>query len=80
MASHMSTALKKNLDSHKQTPMKQRPESQLRAEAAYRARSQQVLIRLSDEEADALDRVRGERSRAGYVKALIEGATNTHKP
>jgi hypothetical protein len=51
--------------------MTMRTEAQKRAEAEYRAGLVQVLVRLTPDEAQALDRARGDLSRAAYLRTLL---------
>ena len=51
--------------------MKERSEAQLRADENYRAGFVQVLVRLTPGEAQALDKARGDLSRAAYLRALL---------
>lgn len=54
--------------------MAERLKSQVEAEKRREARFDQVLIRLRKEEAALIDAIRGDESRAGWIKAKAMAA------
>lgn len=48
-----------------------RTEAQRRADAAYRARSPAILLRLTPDDLSRLDALRGDQSRTAYAQAML---------
>jgi hypothetical protein len=57
-----------------------RTEAQRRADAAYRAKSTSILVRLSPGDLARLDAVRGDQSRTACAQALLTDALTQKTP
>lgn len=65
--------------SHMGSAMTERLKSQKKAEKARDARTEQVQVRFSKEEAAAIDAVRGDLSRPQWIKARVLAALRRKK-